>query len=87
MHWALYVRSAPGLRQPDLEQRRTAVLRYFKLLAAWEVGVLLAAVVYLLLERSSHPGGAAWIAPAVGAVVGNALPLQLAVLAISRSAR
>ena len=87
MHWALYARLAPALRTPDVERRRAGLLRYFKWLAGWEAAVLLAAVVYLLVVRSAHPSGAAWIAPAVGALVGNALPLQAAVLAISRAGR
>jgi hypothetical protein len=87
VHWALYARFAPRFRSDDLELRRSAVLSYFKWLAAWEAAVLLAAVAYLLVLRSAHPSGLAWIAPAVGAVVGNALPLQLVVVAVSRASR
>jgi hypothetical protein len=87
VHWALYARFAPGLRTADLELRRSAVLTYFKWLAGWEAAVLLAAVTYLLVLRSAHPSGLAWVAPAVGAVVGNALPLQIVVVAISRASR
>jgi hypothetical protein len=87
VHWALYVRVAPGLRLADLDQRRAALLRYFKWLAGWEAAVLVAAVAYLVLTRATEPAGLAWIAPAVGALLGNALPLQLAALAISRAGR
>jgi len=87
VHWALYATMAPRLRQADLELRRAAILRWFQLLAAWEVLVLALAVAYFLAGRTAHPGVGAWVAPAVGAIVGNALPLQLAALAISRAAR
>jgi hypothetical protein len=87
VHWALYARAAPGLRLADLDQRRAALLRYFKWLAGWEAAVLIAAVAYLVLTRTTAPAGLAWIAPAVGALLGNALPLQLAALVISRAGR
>ena len=87
VHWAVYARLAPGLRVADLERRRAAMVRYFKVLAAWEAAVMVVVVAYAIVERSSHPDGLAWIAPAIGALAGNAFPLQLAALAISRSHR
>jgi hypothetical protein len=36
---------------------------------------------------SQHPRGFAWIAPAIAAVFGTAIPLQVAVVAILRASR
>jgi hypothetical protein len=52
---------------------------------AWQLVVLLAVGVYVGVgSRGSH-GSAAWIAPAVGLVVGTALPLQAVVIGLLRS--
>ncbi len=52
------------------------------------LGVLIAVLagIYVLALLSRHPSGWAWVAPAVGAVVGSAVPLQIVVGRIMRSA-
>jgi hypothetical protein len=52
------------------------------------LGALIAvcAGVYVLAQLSRHPAGFAWVAPAVGAVIGSAVPLQIVVGRIMRSA-
>ena len=40
VQWVLYITIAPRLRLADLELRRAALLRWFQLLAAWELLVL-----------------------------------------------
>jgi hypothetical protein len=87
VHWLLYLRMAPALRAPDLEARRAGIVRWFWLLAGWELFVLVLAAGYILVARGAYPSPGAWLAPAVGAIAGNALPLQFAALAISRAAR
>ena len=87
VHWALYATMSPRLRVADLAQRREALVRWFTLLAGWEAGVLLLTALYLLLGRRGHAGMGAWIAPGLGALAGNLLPLQLAVFGVSRAAR
>jgi hypothetical protein len=53
----------------------------------WQVLVLGGCVLYLAVLSSRHGHNAAWIAPAVGAAFGTALPLQFVVMAILRSVR
>ncbi len=78
---------AAGLRQPAPEAKRAAVKRWFAFAVAWQVVVLVAIGAYAFPMVRSHPGGLAWLAPPLGAIAGTALPLQLAVVRISRAAR
>ena len=56
------------------------------MLAVQVLGVLIA-IGWLSEGRYLHLEGVAWIAPAVGLLLGNAFPLQLAILGITRSAK
>ncbi|MBO0688343.1 MAG: hypothetical protein J2P40_02030 [Candidatus Dormibacteraeota bacterium] len=86
MQYALYSRVlVPGLDRESVEERKRAMLRWFVLQAIAWVIVLAGAVVYVNLVRS-HVSGLLWILPALGAVVGTGIPLQLAVGRIARSA-
>jgi hypothetical protein len=86
--YSLYLRL---LRQPlrtrDAEQALPAVRRWLKFAIVWQVLVLAGCAVYVSALASRHAHSVAWIAPAVGAVFGTALPLQLAVMTILRSGR
>jgi hypothetical protein len=53
--------------------------------AAWQAFLVAALVVYALWLPPSRRG-LAWAAPPLAAVLGTALPLQLAVVRIARSA-
>ena len=53
----------------------------------WQVLVLGACGFYLVAVGPAPGRGAAWITPAVGAVIGTAIPLQFIVMAILRSVR
>jgi hypothetical protein len=79
------------LRQPlqshDVTVMRPAVVRWLKVVLAWQVVVVAASVVYVAVLAATHPHGYAWVAPAIGAVFGTALPLQFAVVAILRASR
>ena len=77
----------PALRGTDLEAARPAISRWVKVVLVFQTAVVVVTVAYVVLLASRHPHGLAWAAPAVGAVVGTALPLQLAVMAIMRAAR
>ena len=77
----------PALRGPDLEAARPAISRWVKTVLMFQTVIVVLTVAYVALEASHHPHGLAWTAPAVGAVVGTALPLQLAVMAIMRATR
>ena len=86
-HWLLWNRTAgPGLRSADEAVRLAGLKDWVKAIVALEVLGLAVAGGWLLALRSSSTG-LAWIAPAVGLVAGNAFPLQLAVLGITRSAK
>ena len=58
-----------------------------KVAIVWQGLVLAGCAVYLFVFGSGHGSGIAWISPAVGAIFGTALPLQLVVVAALRSAR
>jgi hypothetical protein len=53
---------------------------------AWQAALILALAVYALLVGRSHPRDLSWIAPPIAALIGTALPLQLAVGRIVRAA-
>jgi len=75
------------LRTRELEQVRPAIMRWMKIAIVSQVLVLGACGLYLAALGSRHGHSAVWIAPAVGAAFGTALPLQFVVMAILRSAR
>ena len=86
-HWLLWNRRAgPGLRSPDPVVRVAALKAWLRAIVVVEIVGLVLATGWLLALRS-RSSGLAWIAPAVGLVAGNAFPLQLAVLGITRSAK
>jgi hypothetical protein len=58
-----------------------------KVAIVWQVLVLGACGFYLVAVGPAPGRGAAWITPAVGAVIGTAIPLQFVVMAILRSVR
>lgn len=84
----LYARMLrPALLTGDVDQARPAVKRWLLTTIALQAGVLVAAGVYVLVTQSGHPRGVAWISPALGAVIGTALPLQVAVVSILRAGK
>ena len=86
VQYALYSRVlVPGLDRESIQDRKRAMLRWFVLQSvAWAL-VLAGAIVYVSLIRG-RASGYLWILPALGAVVGTGIPLQLAVGRIARSA-
>ena len=77
----------PALVSEDIERARPAVMRWLRTTIAFQAAVVVAAGLYVAVLASAHRQGVAWIAPAVGAVIGTALPLQLAVISIMRAGR
>jgi hypothetical protein len=75
------------LRSGDAAVLRGAAVRWIKVSLAWQVLVLAGSAAYVIGQSSSHPPGFDWIAPALGAVLGTALPLQLVVVSLMRSMR
>jgi len=76
-----------ALRLSDLELARPAIGRWVKTVLVFQTLVLLATGLYVWVMGSKHLHGIAWTAPAIGAVIGTALPLQLAVMSILRAGR
>jgi len=56
-------------------------------MVVWQVSVIAACILYVLVLGSRHGQSSAWISPAVGAVLGLALPLQFILLPIVRAFR
>ena len=78
----------PALLAEDIERARPAVMRWLKTTIAFQAAVVIGSGVYVAAIASGHrQGGFAWVAPALGAVVGTALPLQVAVISIMRAGR
>ena len=71
----------------DVAQMRPAVSRWLKVVLVWQVVVVAASAGYVGVLASQHPRGFAWVVPAIAAVFGTAIPLQVAVVAILRASR
>ena len=88
MQYGLFARLLEGpLRTRDVAQMRPAVGRWLKVVLVWQVVVLLVSAGYVASLSSAHAAGYAWVAPAIGAVFGTAIPLQVAVVAILKASR
>ena len=88
IQFALYASllQAP-LRSRDIARARPALSLWMKVAAVWQGLVLLGAGGYVVLMSSHHTTGVAWVAPALAAVLGTALPLQLVVITVLRAGR
>lgn len=69
------------------EDRRVGLRRWVRFTIAWQLAVIVFVGVYVAVSLASHPRGGIWAAPAVGAVVGTALPLQVVVAGLLRNLR
>lgn len=76
----------PGLRSSAPDARRSALKRWLLFVAVWQGLVIAGLVAYAVLGPSRRGAGPAWVAPPLAVLVGTALPLQLAVVRIARSA-
>jgi len=65
------------LRAADFERVRPAFKRWIVGALAWQAVVIVGAGVYVYVVTRSRPEGIAWVAPAIGLLLGTALPLQL----------
>jgi hypothetical protein len=66
---------------------RPGIERWLKVVILWQAVVLVGSATYVAVLASAHTRGYAWVAPAIGAVFGTAVPLQFAVIAILRASR
>jgi hypothetical protein len=65
------------LQAGDLERARPAFRRWIVFALAWQALVIVGAGLYVFGVTRQHASGIAWIAPALGALLGTGLPLQL----------
>ena len=77
----------PHLAEPEPAVRARALRRWVAFIVAWQVVVLVAVAAYAIPLASAHTRGLAWLAPGLGAVLGTAFPLQLAISRILRALR
>ena len=78
---------AAGLRQPEVEVRRRAMVRWLMVVLGIQVLLGVCIVGYLVLTAGGGVPALGRALPPLGAVLGNALALQLAVFRLARALR
>jgi hypothetical protein len=79
---------ASGLRAPAIDARQRAMKRWLLFVVAWQSVVIVGVLAYIFaMTRPHRPPGLSWIAPPVAAMLGTALPLQLAAARLMRAGR
>lgn len=76
-----------SLQTRDVDRMRAGISRWLKVVLVWQVVVVAASAIYVGVIASQHTRGFAWAVPAIAAVFGTAMPLQVAVVAILRTVR
>jgi hypothetical protein len=76
-----------SLQARDVDRMRAGISRWLRVAIVWQVVVVAASAIYVAVLASQHARGFAWAVPAIAAVFGTALPLQVAVVAILRAGR
>jgi hypothetical protein len=82
MGWRRFLAGQLGSQDPG--KRRSALVRWGRFAVGWQLLVLVAGGAWVALI---HGRGYLWAAPAVGLLIGTALPLQFVVLDIARGSR
>lgn len=76
-----------GLRQSEAEAKQQGLKRWLVFALVWQALVIAGCFVYAFVMTRMHPSGLAWIAPPIAALLGTALPYQLAVTRLMRAVR
>lgn len=89
MQYAGYDRIlAAGLRESGADAQQSAMKRWAIFALVWQALVIAGCFVYAFVMTHTHrSGGLAWIAPPIAALLGTALPYQLAVTRLLRAVR
>jgi hypothetical protein len=78
---------AAGLREGAAEAQQRGMKRWLVFALAWQALVIVGCFVYAFVMTRMHPTGLAWIAPPIAALLGTALPYQLAATRLLRAVR
>jgi hypothetical protein len=78
---------AAGLREPSAEARQRGMKRWLVFALAWQALVIAGCFVYAFVMTRTHRSGLAWVAPPIAALLGTALPYQLAATRLLRAVR
>jgi len=76
-----------GLRQSDIGSRRRGLKRWVFFALFWQSLVIAGVFAYAFAITPTRRAGFWWIAPPIAALLGTALPYQLAVTRLARAAR
>jgi hypothetical protein len=77
---------AAGLNRPEVDARGRAIKHWLYFALVWQSLVLAGILVYAFVMTHGHRSGLIWVAPAVAALIGTALPYQLAAMRLVRAA-
>jgi 4-amino-4-deoxy-L-arabinose transferase-like glycosyltransferase len=77
----------PGLRHTDPASRQRGLKRWVLFALVWQSLVIAGVFVYAFAVTRTHRSGFLWIAPPIAALLGTALPYQLAVMRLARAGR
>ena len=75
---------AGGLRSEDVMDRQRGIKRWLVFALAWQTLVIAGVFVYAFVMTRVHHSGLGWAAPPGGALLGTALPYQLAASRLMR---
>jgi hypothetical protein len=78
---------AAGLRETGVEARQRGIKRWLVFALAWQTLVIAGCFVYAFVMTRTHHAGLAWISPPIAALLGTALPYQLAASRLLRAVR
>jgi len=79
---------AAALREASAEAQQHGMKRWLVFALVWQGLVIAGCFVYAFVMTRLHlSGGLAWIAPPIAALVGTALPYQLAATRLLRAVR
>ena len=79
---------AASLREASVEAQQRGMKRWLVFALVWQALVIAGCFVYaFVMTRSHRAGGLAWIAPPIAALLGTALPYQLAASRLLRAVR
>jgi len=77
----------PALRESDPASRQRGLKRWVLFALAFQSLVIVGVFAYAFAVTRAHRSGFLWIAPPLAALLGTALPYQMAVMRLARAGR